>query len=132
MIELVKEAPKECTISQYHRNKAVCFFSTMLFRVTYWVPVTWSMKRFFHITESKGRFSIGEADSKILEDMAEGIVAALYYEVRDTVASEVEESIKTHVSDKFNEMISGKLGTAVRKAMDQKALELKGADDVIR
>lgn len=124
MINFVKEAPAECALSPHHREKAVCFFSVMFFGGTYWVPVSPVMKKYFHITESHGVFHIDEKCGKVLETMAQDMVASVYYEIRETLAVEVESTLKRHITDKFNNLVSTQLGTAVRDGM--RVLEQKG------
>jgi len=123
MITFTKNPPEDCVLSEYMKGKAKCFFSVQLFGAEYWVPVTAALKRAFGITERSGKFHIDLKNGDLLESVAQDIVGAVYFEVRETLASEVERSIKNDISGQFERIFSSQLGTAVREGMRQRAID---------
>lgn len=115
------ELPEDVKISDDMKNRAK--FYVTLFGTDYYIPITHGIKKIFKISIRKGVVSIPFDEEQILEDLLRDTIAAVYFQVRDTVGEEICSTLSREIKDQFKELYEKNLKKTITEGLAQKMLK---------
>ena len=122
MITLLDTLPEGVSLSEDLRKRALCYVPIQLFGRTYYVPLTLHMVRTLGGTRKKGGSIVFNTYKKErdAEEFIQTIAMALYLQVRDTVGSEIHDTLSREIQEQFQNLFSKNLGIQIQSQLDQR------------
>jgi len=126
MFRLVKteDLPQDVSTSEHLKNSAKYFVPILYFGREYYLPLTKEIKKVLGISicTINGKPTVIRCDELKIEEGLRDIIAAVYLQIRDTVADEVFSSLSKEITEGFKKLFEQNLATAIHTRLDGKLL----------
>ncbi len=97
----VKDLPADAKVSEDMKQRARLFISISYYGHSCYIPVEHHMKRILKIRIRNGEPEISFDGAAYLERFLRDIIAAVYFQVRDTVGNEIHQDLSSKLQKGF-------------------------------
>jgi hypothetical protein len=122
MSQILYELPANVPTSPDLKERALAWIEFRSIGGTYYAPITKEAKKLLGLHTVLGKLVLSYDQINLLEKYVHDIYWALYIEIRDTVGSEIHDSISEDIKKQFHNMFSKKLGDTIEKGLDKRLM----------
>jgi hypothetical protein len=126
-----EDLPEDVKLSPDLKSRAKFFVVIMLSGIDYYIPITKEMKRLFNIRIKNGEPYATSKTGYDLVYFLQDLIASAYFQVRDTVGSEIQDNLSQEIKEGFERLFSDGLSQLIKNKLGVPQLEDKSGTQLL-